>query len=134
MTLDSYGICERRPTTLDAYNKYVNATGAVFDNSTRLLRIDNTQYENLQSLSFVIGNSTFKLTPNAQIWPRALNTILVGGDTNSTYLVIQDLGRSFPGVGFICGMTFLERFYSVFDTGNGRVGLASTPFTNATIN
>jgi cathepsin E len=45
----------------------------------------------------------------------------------------MELGN-IPGVNFICGMSFLERFYSVFDTENGRVGLATTPFTNATTN
>jgi cathepsin E len=31
-------------------------------------------------------------------------------------------------------MTFLERFYSVFDTANQQVGLAYTPFTFANTN
>jgi cathepsin E len=111
----------------------MKATGAVLDKATRLPRISSTQYENLQSLFFVIGNSTFELTPNAQLWPRARNSAL-GGDANSIYLAINDLGKLNPGVNFMCGMTFLERFYSVFDTGNHRVGLATTPFTNATTN
>ena len=127
-------MCRVISPTLDAYNRYVDHTGAVYDDNTGLLRITEEQYQKLQSLFLDIGGNTYELIPNAQIWPRALNKILVGGDANSTYLVIQDLGGSLPGMGFICGMTFLERFYSVFDTGNGRVGLASTPFTNATIN
>ena len=103
------------------------------DNSTQLLRITHAQYRNLQSLNFVIGGNTFELTPNAQIWPRALNTA-IGGKKCSIYLAVQDIGNKFPGVDFICGMSFLERFYSVFDTGNLRIGLARTPFTNATTN
>lgn len=35
---------------------------------------------------------------------------------------------------FIIGYTFLERFYSVYDTTNKRVGLAATSFTKATSN
>ncbi|KAF8495722.1 acid protease [Russula emetica] len=116
-----------------AYDQYVQATGAVLDSSTGLLRLTDAQYESLQSLYFVIGGNTFELTPNAQIWQRALNNA-VQGDGDAIYLVIQNVGQSFPGVDFICGMTFLERFYSIFDTGNRRVGLAMTQFTNATTN
>lgn len=32
------------------------------------------------------------------------------------------------------GFAFLQRFYSVFDTGNAQVGLATTAFTDATTN
>ncbi len=103
------------------------------DSNTRFLRITNAQYKSLQPLNFVIGDKTFELTPNAQIWPRVLNTAIYG-DQDSIYLSVQDLGQNFPGVDFICGMTFLERFYSVFDSGNRQVGLARTAFTNATTN
>jgi cathepsin E len=92
------------------------------------------QYENLQSLFFTVGGTTFELTANAQIWPRALNSF-VGGTADGVYLVVHDIGNP-PGQGFdfVNGYTFLERFYSVFDTGNCRVGLATTPFTKATSN
>ena len=32
------------------------------------------------------------------------------------------------------GFGWLQRFYSVFDTGNGKVGLATTPYTDAETN
>lgn len=32
------------------------------------------------------------------------------------------------------GFAFLQRFYSVYDTGNAQVGLATTAFTDATTN
>ena len=32
------------------------------------------------------------------------------------------------------GFGFLQRFYSVFDTSNAQVGLATTAFTDATTN
>ena len=32
------------------------------------------------------------------------------------------------------GFTFLQRFYSVYDTTNSQVGLATTEFTNAETN
>jgi len=96
--------------------------------------ITSTQYANLQSLFFTAGGTTFELTANAQIWPRSLNTY-IGGKATNIYLVVNSLGSpSGSGLDFINGYTFLERFYSVFDTTNNRVGLATTPFTTATTN
>ena len=76
----------------------------------------------------------FELTANAQAWPRSLNS-LIGGNSNSVYLIVNDLGsNSGEGLDFINGFAFLERFYSVFDTANKRVGFATTPNTKATTN
>jgi cathepsin E len=80
------------------------------------------------------GGVTYALTPNAQIWPRSLNTA-IGGSANNIYLVVIDSGSpSGQGLDFINGYAFLERFYSVHDTDNNRFGLATTPFTDATTN
>ncbi|KAN0128880.1 Aspartic peptidase domain containing protein [Lactarius tabidus] len=118
----------------DAFNRYKSATGAVLDSATGLLKITSTQYNNLQPLVFTAGGTSFQLTPNAQIWPRSLNS-LIGGTSGNIYLVVNDIGSpSGSGLDFINGYTFLERFYSVFDTTNGNVGLATTPFTTATTN
>jgi Eukaryotic aspartyl protease len=99
------------------------------DSSTQLLSITIEQYESLQSLYFVIGGNTIELTPNAQIWPRSLT-----GDGDRIYLMVQDIKRISSSMDFILGTAFLERFYSVFDSGNRQVGLARTSFTNATTN
>lgn len=118
----------------DALKRYQTATGAVEDNNTGLLRLTTAQFNNLQSLFFTIGGTTFELTANAQIWPRSLNTA-IGGTAGNVYLIVGDLGtNSGEGLDFINGFTFLERFYSVFDTANRRVGLATTSFTQATTN
>ena len=53
----------------DAFSAYQQATGAVIDSANGLLKLTPDQYNNLQSLFFDIGGSTFELTPNAQIWP-----------------------------------------------------------------
>ena len=83
---------------------------------------------------FTAGGTAFQLTANAQIWPRSLNSLL-GGTSGSIYLVVNDIGSaSGSGLDFINGYTFLERFYSVFDTTTGNVGFATTPFTTATTN
>ncbi|KAF8528491.1 acid protease [Hysterangium stoloniferum] len=118
----------------NAFNTYKTQTGGVLDNNTGLLRLTTTQFNNLKSLFFLIGGTTFEFTANAQAWPRSLNT-LIGGVSGSVYLIVGDLGTpSGEGLDFINGQAFLERFYSVFDTTNNRVGLATTPFTTATTN
>ncbi|KAG1754942.1 aspartic peptidase domain-containing protein [Suillus paluster] len=113
----------------DAFNKYKSATGATVDLSVGLLTLTLTQYGALNDLNFHIGNTAYSFTRNAQIWPRSLNTY-IHGNSNSIYLVVWDLGLpSGQGYDFILGMTFLERFYSVFDTTNSRIGFATTPYT-----
>ena len=83
---------------------------------------------------FFFQQVTFTLTPNAQIVPRNLNTV-INGTADNIYLIVSDIGRkSGSGLDFLLGQTFLERFYSVYDTANSRIGLATTCFTNATTN
>ena len=121
-------------TRADAFNRYKSATKAVLDDTTGLLMITSTQFKSLQSLFFIAGGRSFELTANAQIWPRALNS-LIGGNSSAIYLIVNDIGfPSGEGLDFINGYTFLERFYSVFDTTNKRVGFATTSFTTATTN
>ncbi|KAG2136371.1 aspartic peptidase domain-containing protein [Suillus bovinus] len=118
----------------NAFSAYQSATGAIEDETTGLLLITSTQYSALMNLNFNVGNNTYALTPNGQIWPRALNTY-IGGSTNYIYLIINDLGTpSGEGLDFINGYTFLERFYSIFDTTNSQVGFATTAYTTATTN
>ncbi|KAH9841357.1 acid protease [Rhodofomes roseus] len=118
----------------DAFQKYQKATGATMDSTTGLLSITEAQYNNLQSLYFTIGSTTFEFTPNAQIWPRSLNSTL-GGESGKIYLVTSDLGsNSGQGLDFINGFAWLQRFYSVFDTTNKQVGIANTQYTDATTN
>ena len=84
--------------------------------------------------SFFDHQTTFELTANAQIWPRTLNS-LIGGNSQNVYLIVNDLGTpSGEGLDFINGFTFLERFYSVFDTANKQVGFAETNNTFAQTN
>jgi len=118
----------------DAYSRYESATGGKTDSTTGLIKFTSSQFSSLQSLNFVIGGVTYEFTANAQIWPRALNTY-IGGTSGSIYGIVGDLGSpSGEGLDFIDGQAFLERFYAVFDTTNGRVGFATTSNTASTVN
>jgi len=46
----------------------------------------------------------------------------------------NQIGSTTAPIEFINGMVFLQRFYSVYDTTNQRLGLAFTPYTFATSN
>ena len=77
---------------------------------------------------------------------------MLGGDANAIYLVTADMGSNLgTGLDFISeclrlgalsveltvstdGFVFLQRFYSVYDTTNTQVGLATTQYTTAETN
>ncbi|KIK33615.1 hypothetical protein CY34DRAFT_18260 [Suillus luteus UH-Slu-Lm8-n1] len=135
---DATGIIDTGTTLIliasDAFDSYKSGTGATLDNSTGLLKISSDQYNQLSSLFFTIGEESYELTPNAQIWPRSLNSA-INGTTDGIYLIVSDIGtQSGSGLDVINGYCFLERFYSIFDTTNSRVGLAKTDYTFATTN
>ncbi|GJE94124.1 A1 family peptidase [Phanerochaete sordida] len=118
----------------DHYQAYMNATGAVKDSKTGMLSLTKDQYAKLQPLDFTINNQKFSLSANGQIWPQALSTAL-GGDSDHVYLVVGDLGsESGEGFDFINGYMFMQRFYTVLDQDNSRVGFATTQYTDSTAN
>jgi cathepsin E len=99
-----------------------------------LLSITSVQYASLQPLYFITGGATFEFTPNTQNRPRSLDAI-IGGSASSIYLVVNHLGTpTGSGLDFTLGYTFLERSYTVYDTTNQRVAVATTPFTTTTTN
>ncbi|KAI0664356.1 aspartic peptidase A1 [Cubamyces menziesii] len=118
----------------DVFAKYIDMVGAEYDEDTQLFRITPAQYENLQSMFFTINALVCEFTANAQIWPRHLNS-MIGGSPDYVYLIIADIGWPFGlGMDIINGMLFLERFYTVLDTTNNRVGIAYTQYTDNTTN
>ncbi|PIL28666.1 hypothetical protein GSI_08710 [Ganoderma sinense ZZ0214-1] len=133
--LNGAGITDTGTTLIllatDAFNQYKNLTGAVMDKDTGLLRVTPQQFGNLRSLLFTIGGTPFELIPNAQAWPRRFNS-LIGGSPNYVYLIVGNLGNVAGGsIAFINGMSFLERFYHVYDAGNNLAGFARTNYTYA---
>ncbi|KAJ3973543.1 acid protease [Lentinula raphanica] len=129
----------------DTFTAYQDLTGGTPDANTGLLSITPAQLDNLQTLSFIgtdVNGETqhFDLTPNAQLFPRALNTE-IGGSADGIFLIVASSGSSAASeVGCIMGQSFLQRTYSAFVTpsgdssGAGTVGFATTPFTDATTN
>jgi hypothetical protein len=91
----------------DAFQTYQSLTGGTLDSATTLLSITSDQYANLLPLTFEIGGIPYELTPNAQIWPRSLNTF-IGGNSTAIYLIVNDIGTpSGSGFDFMNGYTFL---------------------------
>lgn len=119
--------------TTNAFDAYIDAVGGKENEEVGLFQITTAQFDALEDLVFTIGGTEFSLTPNAQIFPRSLNED-IGGAADDIFLIVADLGAEEEGFNFINGYVFLERFYSVFDTTNSRVGFATTPFTTATTN
>ncbi|KII85700.1 hypothetical protein PLICRDRAFT_145569 [Plicaturopsis crispa FD-325 SS-3] len=118
----------------DAYKNYQKATNATLDQSTGLLSLPATKLATLKSMFFHINGVPYELTANAQIWPRALYSV-IGGTPDNIYLVLGDLGQNAgAGIDYVAGLVFLERFYSVYDTKNQRVGFAATNFTHSLSN
>ena len=101
------------PRGADAFQKYKTATGGVPDDATGLLKITPAQFNALKPLVFSVGGSTYSLSPDAQIWPRALNTA-IGGQIGAIYLIVSDLGsNSGSGLDFINGFAFLYVFLCI---------------------
>ena len=110
--------------------------------------------------SLTSPQTSFEFIPNAQAWPRQVSAFVfpmdlprrcaysslpgtqlnaaIGGSSNYVYLIVADFGLLGallgPGISFINGMSFLERFYHVYDATNNRVGFATTNYTYALIN
>ncbi|KAJ7236841.1 aspartic peptidase domain-containing protein [Mycena rebaudengoi] len=113
----------------NSFRQYASLAGAVMDPATGLLRINR-----LQSVFFTINGKPFEFTANAQIWPRALNT-LIGGSAKNVYLIIAELEpTNGEDIDIVLGVVFLQRFFTVYDYNNAQVGFANTAFTNATTN
>ncbi|KAJ7478004.1 putative cathepsin E [Mycena galericulata] len=100
------------------YNKFLTAAKGTLDSDSGLVKFTKKP---TSDFSFVVGGTTYTLTPTQYLIPSAQysNWGISGSDF---YTFINDGGSTSPNT--ILGQTFLEFFYSVFDTTNNRVGLA----------
>ncbi|KAG6327631.1 hypothetical protein ID866_11458 [Astraeus odoratus] len=92
-------------TLIDTFVAYKSATGAAIDffGINRLLTITEDQYDDLQMLSILVGDQSYDLSPNAQIFPRI-------SPDEQIYLVIKssDIGTEFTlGSSFLCVFTYV---------------------------
>ncbi|KAJ7105859.1 putative aspartic protease [Mycena epipterygia] len=104
------------PTTI--YTKFLSTSGGKLDNNSGLVKFTTKPTSNF---SFVVGGTTFTLTPTQYLVPTAQYSNW-GISGSGFYTYIADGGSEAPNT--ILGMTFLENFYSVYDVANNRVGLA----------
>ncbi|KAJ3727352.1 family A1 protease [Lentinula guzmanii] len=88
----------------DTFNAYINTTGGIYDEVTGLYEITEEQLEQN-----------------------------IGGEAGKIYLAAVAT-EPVENLNFINGYVFLERYFSIFDNSNSRVGFAVTPYTNATTN
>jgi len=100
-------------------SKFASASGGTVDQTQGLIRYSTAP---TSTLSFTIGGRAFTLTPSQYLIPTAQATAL-GLSSSYRWAWLTDGGSS--GVNFIIGQKFLEQYYSVYDTTNGRVGFAT---------
>ncbi|KAF7370123.1 Acid protease [Mycena sanguinolenta] len=103
------------------YNTFAVASGGKTDPETGLLTWTALPTANLE---FNIGGVAFTLTPSQFTIPAAqyANFGLAPG---KFYGWISDGGNVTANINFVFGQKFLENYYSVYDTTNNRLGLAT---------
>ncbi|KAJ7720802.1 putative cathepsin E [Mycena metata] len=102
------------------YDKFLTASGGKADSTSGLVKFTTKP---TSSFSFVVGGTTFTLTPAQYIIPSAQHSNWGISSTSGYYTFIGDGGSDSPNT--ILGMSFLEFYYSVYDTTSNRVGLAT---------
>ncbi|KAJ7256775.1 aspartic peptidase domain-containing protein [Mycena haematopus] len=118
-------LCMLPQSAFDAYRK---ATGAILDSATGLLCLTEDQYKRLKSMIFKIGDAS-------RISSRCFQNEQLGGSADKLYCIFASMGQmENQGLDFINGYTFLQRFYSVYDGTNARLGFATTQDTKAESN
>jgi len=101
-----------------AYNSFLSATGGRTDSTSGLAAFTAKPTSNF---GITFGSTTYTLTPAQYLVPQAQYSFY-GLSSGKYYAWINDGGSS--GVNCIIGQKFLENYYSVYDTTNGRIGFA----------
>ncbi|KAF8317081.1 acid protease [Clavulina sp. PMI_390] len=103
-----------------AYDQFLKEAGGTADPSSGLVKFARKP---TGSFKIIVSGVTFPLTPNQYLVPTAQYRAF-GLTAGSYYAWIGDGGP--PGdVNFLLGQKFLENYYSVYDTTNWRIGLAT---------
>jgi hypothetical protein len=102
-----------------AYNKFLSAAGGRTDSSSGLASFTTKPTANF---NIKFGSTTYSLTPAQYLIPTAQYSNF-GVSSGKYYAWVTDGGSS--GVNTIIGQKFLENYYSVYDTTNGRIGFAT---------
>ncbi|KAK0761647.1 hypothetical protein N5P37_006600 [Trichoderma harzianum] len=102
-----------------AYNAFLSAAGGKTDSSSGLAVFSKAPTSNF---AIKFGSTTYTLTPSQYLVPTSQYSFY-GLSSGKYYAWINDGGSS--GVNTIIGQKFLENYYSVFDTTNGRIGFAT---------
>ncbi|KAG6332675.1 hypothetical protein ID866_6412, partial [Astraeus odoratus] len=112
----------------DALVAYCEVIGVNRVDLTKWITITQTQYNNLQALSIIVGGQSYDLNPNAQIRP------CIRPSSPITF-AIGSTGKP-PGLGddFSLGHPFIQRYYVVLNTTSAQVGFARTHYTNSQSN
>lgn len=77
--------------------------------------------------------SSFALTPDGQRLPPSASRKYFKINTSKQYDVVIGPKNKSSG-DFTLGITWLRRFFVIYDSDNQRVGVANTPYTNAIVN
>ncbi|KAG6333236.1 hypothetical protein ID866_5851 [Astraeus odoratus] len=109
----------------DAFAAYRAATGSVLHHSGWLI-ITQAQYNRLQTLSILIGDQSYDLSPNAQIYARS--------SPNSPVILVVRSRRASSRSVFSLGAPFFQRYYVVFNSTSNQIGFASHFYTDSTTN
>jgi len=119
----------------DMFQTYKTITGATLDYNG-FYYINMSAFALLPTMFFFISSDeAIILEPDAQIWPRSLNTEIGSAHPcDRFYLAIDSLGNTTKFGDFILGFNFLQRYYTAYDTTERTVSFATTMFTTSIIN
>ncbi|GAA93793.1 uncharacterized protein L969DRAFT_43874 [Mixia osmundae IAM 14324] len=110
-------------------NYQAQIPGAAIDSTSGLLRFPKSSTASVPALNINFGNGlVLTLTANAQLVPAA-DYAYFGLSTAYSYSYVNNYGSTGTGLDFILGQKFIERYYTVFDTTNHRIGFANTTYT-----
>jgi len=113
-----------------AYNTWIKAIpSATVDNNSGLVRFPKSSLSSVPSISFTVNGVKFTLNNYAQLVEQGLYSTM-GLSSTYYYSWVGNGGSS--SLALTLGQKFLERFYSVYDTDNNRVGFATTSNSNPT--